>query len=72
MTVLDAIQKQADSLTKDLNPEEREAMRIQLEELAKKYKQLKDYAEEKQLLLAKVVAVERFIGGIHLTENYHI
>ena len=55
MTVLDAIQKQADSLMKDLNPEEREAMRIQLEELAKKYKQLKDDAEKKQLLLAKVV-----------------
>ena len=55
MTVLDAIQKQADSLMNDLNPEEREAMEIQLEELAKKYKQLKDDAEKKQLLLAKVV-----------------
>ena len=70
MTVLDAIQKQADNLMKDLNPEEREAMRIQLEELAKKYKQLKDDAEEKQLLLAKVVTVKRYIHEIHFMENY--
>ena len=55
---------------KDLNPEEREAMRIQLEELAKKYKQLKDDAEEKQLLLAKVVTVKRYIHEIHFMENY--
>ena len=72
MTVLDAIQKQADSLMKDLNPEEREAMRIQLDELAKKYKQLKDDAEEKQLLLAKVVTVKRYIREMHFMENYHI
>ena len=54
MTVLDAIQKQGDSLMKDLGPEEKEALRIQLEELAKRYKKLKEEAEEKQLRLAKV------------------
>ena len=39
---------------KDLGPEEKEALRIQLEELAKRYKKLKEGSEEKQLRLAKV------------------
>ena len=54
MTVLDAIQKQGDSLMKDLGPEGREKLKIHLEELVQMYKQLRDEAEEKQLRLAKV------------------
>ncbi len=54
MTVLDAIQKQAQNLRKDLAPDEQEALTAELDDLEKKYKQLKDEAEEKQLRLAKV------------------
>ncbi len=53
-TVLDAVQKEAESLSKDLAPEESEALKTEVDDLAKKYTQLKEEAEKKQLRLAQV------------------
>ena len=43
-----------ESLLKDLNPKERDALKAELEDLKSRYKKLRDEAEEKQLRLAKV------------------